>query len=91
VVEAMASGLPVVASDLAVHREVCGDAAEYFPRFDSDTLARRITVVGIDQARLVMIERGKRRSLAFRWDKHVDLILNLLTKTGEKGRSLQCA
>ena len=32
-VEAMASGLPVIASDLAVHREICGDAAQYFPRF----------------------------------------------------------
>lgn len=30
-VEAMASGLPVAASDLAVHREICGEAAAYFP------------------------------------------------------------
>ena len=30
-VEAMASGLPIVASDLAVHREICQDAAIYFP------------------------------------------------------------
>ena len=32
-VEAMASGLPVVAADSAVHREICQDAALYFPRF----------------------------------------------------------
>ena len=34
-VEAMASGLPVAASDLAVHREICGEAAAYFPRFSA--------------------------------------------------------
>ena len=38
-VEAMASGLPVAASDLAVHREICEDAAVYFPRFSPEKLA----------------------------------------------------
>jgi glycosyltransferase involved in cell wall biosynthesis len=41
-VEAMASGLPVIASDLPVHREICGDAALYFPRFSAEDLADRI-------------------------------------------------
>ena len=39
-VEAMASGLPVVAADSAVHREICQDAALYFPRFSPEALAR---------------------------------------------------
>ena len=37
--EAMASGLPVVAADLDVHREVCGAAALYFDLFDERSLA----------------------------------------------------
>ena len=41
-VEAMASGLPIVASDLAVHREICGDAAIYFQRFSAEELAARV-------------------------------------------------
>jgi len=37
--EAMASGCPVIASDIPVTREVCGDAASYFPPHDADALA----------------------------------------------------
>ncbi len=41
-VEAMASGLPVVAADTAVHREICQDAAVYFPRFSPEELATQV-------------------------------------------------
>jgi glycosyltransferase involved in cell wall biosynthesis len=41
-VEAQACGLPIVASDLPVHREVCGDGALYFPRFSPEDLASRV-------------------------------------------------
>lgn len=37
--EAMASGCRVIASDIAVTREVCGDAASYFPPHDAEALA----------------------------------------------------
>jgi glycosyltransferase involved in cell wall biosynthesis len=38
--EAMASGCPVIASDIAVVREVCGDAASYFDPRDASALTR---------------------------------------------------
>ena len=44
-VESMSSGLPVVASDLPVHREICRDAATYFPCFSPDALAERVVQV----------------------------------------------
>jgi glycosyltransferase involved in cell wall biosynthesis len=77
-VEAMASGLPVIASDLAVHREICGNAALYFPRFSAEALAERIIhVVESDEQRASMREMGVARSRDFSWRKHVDELLLL--------------
>jgi glycosyltransferase involved in cell wall biosynthesis len=91
-VEAMACGVPVVASDLAVHREVGGDAAEYFPRFDSEMLAERAgRALGSDEMRISKIDCGRKRSLLFRWDRHVQLMLNLVTETGQEKPGLRCA
>ncbi len=39
-VEAMACGAPLLASDIPVHRWVCGGAAAYFDPYDEDALAR---------------------------------------------------
>ncbi|HST01753.1 MAG TPA: glycosyltransferase family 1 protein, partial [Usitatibacter sp.] len=47
-IEAMRCGCPVIASDIPVHREVFGDAAEYFSPYSSTALAQAIAAV-IDQ------------------------------------------
>ena len=76
-VEAMASGLPVVASDLAVHREICGEAALYFPRFSPEVLAEQVVhAQSAEQAR-TMRDLGMVRSRDFSWDKHVEELLRL--------------
>jgi len=75
-VESMASGLPVIASDLAVHREICGPAAQYFPRFQPESLAERIIqVCESPERRTQMREMGLARSQDFSWDKHVEELL----------------
>jgi glycosyltransferase involved in cell wall biosynthesis len=77
-VESMASGLPVVASDLAVHREICGDAAVYFQRFSPEALARGVAqVAGSPEASKHMTVVGLERSRRFSWRAHVDAILEL--------------
>jgi glycosyltransferase involved in cell wall biosynthesis len=77
-VEAMASGVPVIAADLAVHREICGKAAMYFSPFSAEELAK--TVVRATEARgqaAHMRERGLLRSQDFSWDGHIEAVLQL--------------
>jgi len=77
-VESMASGLPVVASDLAVHREICDDAAVYFQRFSPEALARAVAqVAGSPEASKHMTVVGLERSRRFSWRAHVDAIFEL--------------
>jgi glycosyltransferase involved in cell wall biosynthesis len=87
-VEAMASGLPVVASDLAVHKEICADSAQYFPRFSPELLAQRIMqVCESDEQKGTMCEKGRARSLEFSWDKHVEALLSLAARLVRKPES----
>jgi glycosyltransferase involved in cell wall biosynthesis len=77
-VEAMASGLPVIASDLAVHREVCGDAALHFPAFSPDLLAEAVgRVAQSPELCKKMSERGLKRSGDFSWNDHVAQVLSI--------------
>jgi glycosyltransferase involved in cell wall biosynthesis len=77
-VEAMSSGLPIVASDLAVHREICGDAATYFERFSPTALAAAVLGLQADQSRRsTMSHTGVLRSRHFSWDQHVSQLLAL--------------
>jgi len=74
----MASGIPVVASDLAVHREICGEAAVYFPRFSAEALAEKILHVALSPETMVqMAVKGRQQSHQFSWKTHVEKILEL--------------
>ena len=78
-VEAMAAGLPVVASDIPVHREICGDAARYFPVRDERVLAARLEAIAGDSAlRAAMTRDGAQRVRNFLWEDHVSRLLALL-------------
>ncbi|MGA8428465.1 MAG: glycosyltransferase family 1 protein [Candidatus Sulfotelmatobacter sp.] len=77
-VEAMSSGVPIVASDLPVHREVCEKSAVYFSTFSPEALAHQILqVANVATLRREMAEEGQRRCLDFSWRKHVAQLLSL--------------
>lgn len=77
-IESMSSGLPVVASDLPVHREICQDAAIYFPAFSPDALAECVVQVHQSPELAKGLSRnGLNRAHDFRWDKHVERLLAL--------------
>jgi glycosyltransferase involved in cell wall biosynthesis len=76
-VEAMAQGLPIVASDTPVNRELCGDAAVYFRPLSAEDLAQQVRALAQDPAligKLGAVGRERAGTL-FRWDGHVQRIL----------------
>jgi len=82
-VEAMAHGLPVVAADTPVNREVCGKAAVYFRPHDPDDLAEKLSCLWADEGlRQTLSENGRARAADhFRWEDHVARLLGALAPT----------
>jgi glycosyltransferase involved in cell wall biosynthesis len=76
VIEALASGAPILASDIPAFREVGDDAVTYFPAGDIDACAH---------AALLLLEhpdssgsrlRRKARAAHFTWERHANIVLN---------------
>jgi len=77
-IESMSSGLPVVASNLPVHREICGDAGIYFPRYSPDVLAERVMQIHDSPELAEKLSRnGLRRARDFSWSEHVERLIVL--------------
>ena len=69
-VEAMASGVPIVASDLPICREICQNAALYFNMNDASELANRIiTLIKNPKLRQQLTKLGVERAKNFSWER----------------------
>jgi glycosyltransferase involved in cell wall biosynthesis len=70
ILEAMAVGTPVLASDIPVHREVGGDAAVFVTSDDSrQWAAEAAALLADDDRRRELAERGRHRAGQFSWQR----------------------
>jgi glycosyltransferase involved in cell wall biosynthesis len=64
----MASGVPVLASDIPVHREIAGPAAVFFDPYQPLDLAGALArVLGNSSLRRRLVAAGLRRSRRYSW------------------------
>jgi len=88
--EALAWGLPVVASDIPTNRELARDAALYFRPQDPAELAARVEQLAQDPAlRRALAERGPRYARQYSWAKHTDFLVARLRELAAKKRGVQ--
>jgi len=83
--EAMAIGTPVLASDIPVLKEICGNAAYFFNPYDVEDMAKAICKVLTDESlRRSLIERGKERVKFFDFEnaiaQHIKLYKEVLNE-----------
>lgn len=79
--EAMASGAPVVCADNSCLSEVGADAPLYFESKSSYELIQRLkSILEDDNLRKNMIEKGKRRVRDFSWEKCAKQTLDIIRK-----------
>lgn len=81
VLEAMAAGSPVIASDAGAIPEAGGDAALYFRSGDQQQLTAAIQLVLSDPGKQAELrEQGLRRAATMTWDRTAEATLAILAK-----------
>ena len=75
--EAMSAGLPIIAADTPINREICADAALFFTPYSHQDLARQIRTLAMDASLRTRLNRAGRARVAtqFRWELHCDRLV----------------
>jgi len=86
----MSCGLPIIASDLPVHHEICEKSAVYFPRFSEEVLCDQIMqVTSSPELRRELGSTGRIRAADFSWSRHVDQIVALASQLTPRRRNVE--
>lgn len=81
-IEAMASGVPIVASDIGVFREVCCNAARFVDPKHADLFAEELhRLLHDEELRRILIEAGRRRVEFYRWPRVIERAETFLAQT----------
>jgi glycosyltransferase involved in cell wall biosynthesis len=80
--EAMASGVPVVASDIPAHREVGGEVPLYVPVDDAAQFARALAQLGEPSERRARASAGVERARTFSWEQSAAALHEVYRKLG---------
>jgi glycosyltransferase involved in cell wall biosynthesis len=79
--EAMAAGVPVVATAVGAIPEVAGDGALLVPPADVDSLAEALeSVLSDEAARSDLVQRGRLRANSFTWEACAEGLANLYSQ-----------
>lgn len=79
--EAMCIGCPVIVSDIAAHREVCGNAAIYVNPYDVEDIKINLyNVLSNDKLKAKLIEAGKNNAKRFDWVVSADKVLKVINE-----------
>ena len=82
ILEAFASGIPVITSNVTSMPEVAGDAALLVDPFDVDDISKAMTTLSSDEKlRKELIERGLERRKQFSWDKSAESLWKAIERT----------
>lgn len=86
-IEAMAVGVPVVASRASAIPEVCGDAARYFDPRDVADMTRAMSSVLTDPSlREDLVQRGLARASTFSWSAAAESLLTVMRRLAEESQ-----
>jgi len=78
VLEALACGCPVIASNTSSQPEVAGDAALYINPYDAEGLVKALDEIGKPERREKLRRRGLERAAEFTWSRSVQALESLL-------------
>jgi glycosyltransferase involved in cell wall biosynthesis len=83
----MASGVPIIASDIPVLREIGGDAVTYVDPLDPIGLSVRMNALATSSRRGALVRAGIERSRLYSWKSAAESFLPIYQEAMSEARS----